>query len=369
MAVNIDIIYGIIDEIAPFSEAYSWDNSGCLIRVNDETENILVALDLTEDVISQAIEQQCNLIVTHHPVLFQPVKKIDRAVEEHKNIIRLIENNISLISAHTNMDQAQGGINGYLAQKLQLKDIRILAEEYEPLLKIAVFVPSRYMHKVMQAACEAGAGQMGNYAYCTFGAEGMGTFMPNEKANPFCGEQGKLHREPETRLEMICPKNRLNAVMEAIRQYHPYEEPAVDVYTLQQPANAKGTARIGTLEREYEKNAFIQHVKQSLGLEMLKVSAGGKQKIMRVAVCGGGGASLISLAAKNGADAYLTGEIKHSDYVGQGKNAMVLIEAGHYDTEKCFCTLMFEGLQRGLNALKCNVNVLMANISRPYDLA
>ena len=367
MAVNIDIVYRIINEMAPFSDAYPWDNSGWLVRVSDQTENILIALDLTEDVISQAIETKCNLIITHHPVMFQGIKKIDMDVAEQRSMIRLIQNGISLISAHTNMDKANGGINDYLARELGLQDIQTIAEENEPFLKIAVFVPEDYAQKILEAACGAGAGRMGNYSYCAFCATGTGSFLPNEHAHPFCGDSGKLHQEKETRLEMICPKNLIIEVIGSIRKSHPYEEPAIDVYSLQEPAQIKGTARIGKLERGYRKDELLQHIKQSLGLDFLKVSAGGDRIIQRVAVCGGGGASLIKLAADKGADAYFTGEIKHSDYIQLDKNAMMLIEAGHFNTEKCFVQLVFEGLQQRLNALECNVNVLKANILRPYD--
>jgi dinuclear metal center YbgI/SA1388 family protein len=367
MAVNISTVYRIIDEMAPFADAYTWDNSGWLVRVSEITENILVALDVTEDVISQAIEKQCKLVITHHPVMFQGIKTIDTDIQEQKNIIRLIQNSISLISAHTNMDQAQGGINDYLAGRLGLANIQILEEESEPLIKIAVFVPEEYVQKILEAACGVGAGAMGNYSYCTFGASGTGTFFPNEQAHPFCGEPGKLHREKETKLEMLCSAKALDKVIKAIRQSHPYEEPAMDTYTLRYPTRAKGTARIGEMDREYSKEEFAHYVKKALGFDYIRISEGGKGSIRRVAICGGGGGSLIARAQKQGADVYLTGEIKHSDYIWQDKDTMMLIEAGHFDTERCFVDIVFEGLQQRLNAIQCNVNVLKADIVRPYN--
>lgn len=366
MAIKIQVIFDLINEIAPFSECYPWDNSGWLVRVNEETQNILIALDLTDAVIDEAIQRQCSLIITHHPVFFESTKKIDTQLPEHKKIIRLIQNGISLISAHTNMDKADGGINDYLAKKLGLQNIRILTESYEGYVKIAVFVPEAYTMKVMEAACSAGAGKIGNYSCCTFGTNGTGTFLPNESAQPFVGEAGKLHWEKETKLEMICPESLINQVVQVIKESHPYEMPAMDIYNILEPKENRGTARIGILPKEYAREGFIKHIKTSLGFETVRVSSNGREKIRKVAVCGGGGGSLLSLAKKSGADAYLTGELKHSDYIGICENETLLVEAGHYDTERCFTGILFEGLQQRLNTLEWNVHVWNAKDNRPF---
>lgn len=366
MAVKIQAIFDFINEIAPFSQCYPWDNSGWLIRVGEETQNILIALDLTDAAIDEAIQRQCALIITHHPVLFESTKKIDMQIPEHERIIRLIQNGISLISAHTNMDKANGGINDYLAGKLGLQNIRTLAESYEGYVKIAVFVPEAYTEKVMGAACSAGAGRLGNYSHCTFAAAGTGTFMPDEAAQPFVGEAGKLHHEREAKLEMICPQSLVSKVVQVILKNHPYELPALDIYDIKEPRDSLGTARIGELPEEIAKEDFIKHIKTRLGFETLRVSSAGREKIRKVAVCGGGGGSLLSLAKKSGADAYLTGELKHSDYISLSQNGIFLVEAGHYDTERCFTGILFDGLQQRLNTLEWKVNVWKAKDERPF---
>ena len=366
MAVKIETVYRVIDEMAPFADAYAWDNSGWLLRVAEETQSILVALDLTDEAVDEAIAQGCGLIVTHHPQFFEAVKRLDMRNPEQARLIHLIQNNISLISAHTNMDKAAGGINDKLAELLGLTDVAILPEETEPFVKIVVFVPDSYTHRVMEAACQAGAGQMGNYSCCTFGAQGTGTFLPNEGAKPFVGTAGILHREEETRLEMLCPEKFSASVVQAVRKNHPYEVPAIDVYALQSPRQEKGVARLGRLGKPLGRAEFAALVKRALDAPAIRVSGGVKDKIETVAVCGGGGGSLLNAAQKSGADAFLTGELKHSDYIRCG--GMLIAEAGHFDTEKCFVELLVRGLQQRLNALQYNnIYVLKAAMKRPYE--
>jgi len=366
MAVSMQAIYNLVNEIAPFADAYTWDNSGWQIRLGGEAGNVMIALDLTDSVAEQAIQKKCDLIITHHPVLFDNIKKIDAQIPMHNRMIGLIQHGISVLSAHTCMDKANGGINDYLAEKLGLQNISILAEEYEGYVKIAVYVPGDYADKVMEAACGAGAGKMGNYSHCTFSTNGVGTFLPNGQANPFTGRAGELSRENEIKLEMICPKSLAGKVTDAIKNNHPYELPAMDIYDIKEPQDSKGTARIGYLEKEYSVEELAQHIKSTLGFETMRVSVNAGQRIRCMAICGGGGGSLISLAKKNGAHALLTGEIKHSDYAGRNEGDMVLMEAGHFDTELCFTEVLFTGLQQRLNALEWNVNVMKADERRPY---
>jgi dinuclear metal center YbgI/SA1388 family protein len=364
MAVAIDEVMRALDKLAPFSDAYEWDNSGLLLRAGDTAEGILVALDVTDDVIKEALEKGCSLIVSHHPIMFNGIKRLNNRSPEGRRILSMAANGISLISAHTNADRHL--LNDYIARKLGLRDVRPIAEKTDPYKKVVVFVPKGYEDAVMDAASGAGAGHTGAYSCCTFGAKGTGTFMPEEGTHPFIGKTGVLARVEETRLECICPPALLREVLAAVHAAHPYEEPAIDVYDLHAPVAEKGTARIGRLPGDYRREEFIRLVKETFGFDAVRVSQNSPAKIRTVAVCSGGGGSLIASAAANGADAFLTGELKHSDYINTDTEKMLLIEAGHFDTEACFVDIVFEGLQRQANALQWNVNILKVALKRPF---
>jgi len=364
MAVAIDEVYRAVDAVAPFSSAYEWDNSGLLIRAGEETAGILIALDLTDEAVDEAIKNRCSLIVAHHPLFFGGIKKIDCRSAEGGRVVRMLQNGISLICAHTNADRHL--INAHLAQKLGLMDIRILAESANPYKKTVVFAPEENIDAIVRAACGAGAGHIGNYSHCTFQAGGTGTFLPEEGTNPYIGQKGVLDHVPEVRAEFICPAARIREILRAVKMAHPYEEPAIDVYDLSEPKEVIGTARMGTLERAYGREEFLMLVKKNLGFANLRVSRDGPAHIRSVAVCGGGGASLLHEAAAVGADVFLTGELKHSSYIDAKPGQMLLVEAGHFDTEACFVELVFDSLQRSADALQWNVNVIRATLQRPF---
>ncbi len=366
MPLKIKDAYEMINEMAPFKEAYPWDNSGLILNVSEETRNILIALDLTEDIISQANKLNCGLIITHHPLIFESIKNINRDERQGALIIELIKNGISLICAHTNVDKAAGGINDFLADRLGLADVKALAEDVISYNKIVVFTPAGYEDNILKAAFDAGAGNIGNYSGCAFLGEGTGTFTPDKNAKPFLGKSGNTKKAGEKRLEIICEQSRLNEVISAVKKAHPYEEPAIDAYLLIKPDKKSGTGRIGSLNKEYSKKDFIAYVKKALNTDVLRASESSPEKIRKVAVCGGGGSQLLINAYNEGADAFITGEVKHSDYYRLKPKSMLIIQAGHFDTEACFSYIIFGGLQQRFNELKCNVNVYKAKQKRPY---
>jgi len=331
-----------IENIAPLQLQESYDNSGLLTGHPEETvKGALITLDVTETVIDEAINKGLDLIIAHHPLIFNPLKKINGTNEVERCVIKAIRNNIALYAAHTNLDNAPEGVNARLCKKLGIKQPVILTPVEGILRKLVVFVPGSHAEKVREAMFKAGAGHIGNYDACSFNTEGTGTFKANEGAMPFVGELGQIHNEPEIRIETIVPSHTEKHVLNAIMAVHPYEEVAWDSYTLNNQAKGFGSGMIGSLDKETDEIDFLQTIKQVLGSACVKYSPLTGRKVRKVAVCGGSGNFLISDAIRAGADVFLTGELKYHDYfLGEGK--ILLVEAGHYETEQFTKELLYQ---------------------------
>lgn len=323
-----------IEEWAPKEIAWERDNVGLQVgSLNSELKNIMLCLELTGGVINDAIKQKCNFIFSHHPLLFSPLKKIDTQNDKNSLLIeKLIKNNITLYSAHTNLDFTKDGVSFQLAKKLKLNNINFLVNLKSNQYKIVVFVPEEFIKTLSEKIFETGAGVIGEYKNCSFRINGEGTFKGSETTNPYLGEKGKEEKVNEVRLEIIANKWKLNSVMSAINKYHPYDEPAFDVYPLTNENINYGAGVIGDYAKPFSAKEFLSKVKQNLNLKNFRFVNGGKRTIKKVAVCGGSCSDLINTAIKKGADAFITADIKyHAFHDAAGK--ILLIDAGHYETE------------------------------------
>lgn len=357
----------LLEQLSPTEYAYDWDNSGFNVKLgNQEVRGIMVCLDVTGEVIGEAIKKDCNLIISHHPLLFHAVKCIDAGTYQGQCLSGLIKHGISLYCAHTSMDTAPQGINRYLANMLGLMNQEYLEEtNVGRYFEVAVHVPESHVGKIRSAMSKAGAGNIGDYSECTYNIAGKGTFRPNDQANPYIGSSGSLEIVDEVRVSAVCPEYRLPAVLKAIRNVHPYEEPAISALVAAEPRSVNaGLGIVGDLEETMVASDVILKIKEKLDLGCVRAAGDLRRKISRVAVCGGAAGDMEGLAKEKGAQLYLTGEIKHNFYMEA--QDMVLIEAGHYDTEKCFCKLYAEGLQKLLDDVNYNVAVYIASLHRPY---
>ncbi|MEW5799728.1 MAG: Nif3-like dinuclear metal center hexameric protein [Bacteroidota bacterium] len=321
------------ENITPPAIAWKGDNVGLQVgRGSDTITNILVSLDATMDVAVEAKKKKANLIVTHHPLLFHPIKNVTSQSRAGALVLYLAEHNINLYAAHTNLDSVRWGVNFVLAQTLGLKNISILSPLHESLTKIAVFVPQKYVEQVAAAMHDAGAGTFTKYDTCSFRTEGTGTFRGMNNAKPFLGQVGKVERAEETRLEMLCETWKINSVIAAMTKAHPYEEVAYDVYPLMNNNTEYGLGAIGNFDTPMGSNSFLKLIKTTLQTGSLRFSKG-PASIQRVAVCGGSGSELINEAASLGADAMITADVKyHTFQEFEGK--ILLVDAGHYETER-----------------------------------
>ena len=337
----ISDILAALDGWAPEATQQSYDNAG--LQVGDlETPvtHCVIALDLTPAVVEEAVALNAELIITHHPLIFRPLKSITTTDWHGSLVLRLAQAGISLYAIHTNLDAALSGVSFALAEQLGLRDVRFLRPIKNSLLKLVTFVPSDHFDIVREALAHAGAGQIGNYDACAFVTEGTGFFHPNANANPYVGEgDGQLESTPELRIEVEVSRARLQGVLAALHSAHPYEEVAYDLYPVEQPSTQIGMGAIGTLEHPESLRTFLQRIAEALETNGIRYVGDTGASVHRVAVCGGSGSDLIPDAMRAGADAFLTADISYHRFFEvldvQGFPRMALIDVMHYETEAC----------------------------------
>ena len=331
--MKIQKIIESIEDFAPISLQDGFDNSGLQVGdVNQQVTGVLLCLDVTEDVLDEAIDLGCNLIVSHHPLLFKPLKALTGKTYIERCLIKACKYDLVIYAAHTNLDNAYGGVNFHLAAKLDLQNVRILSPKKENLLKLVTFVPEAQAEAVRSALFNAGAGTIGNYDFCSFNVSGEGTFRAGEASHPFVGEKGEVHTEKEVRMEFVLPCYKKTAVLRTLLVAHPYEEPAYDFYALDNFWSQAGVGVVGELPFAEEEEAFLQKVKSVFHLKSLKHTLPTGRKIREVALCGGSGAFLIPEAIAYGADVFITGEAKYNDFYDV-EDIILLAVIGHYESE------------------------------------
>lgn len=346
MFVNGQKVAKVMDELYPPERAAAWDNVGFQVGNPDSrVDRILIALEVTDAVIDEAIDQGADMILTHHPLIFKPLSSVTAETAEGAMVLRLIENRIALYAAHTNMDVSEGGTNDFLFDRLGLANRQVLSVEgsarYQ---KLVVYVPLTHVEAVHGALVDTGAGRLGDYEGCTFTVEGKGTFRPLAGAAPHIGEVGTMTTVGEARIEAIVEKDRADAVIAAVKSAHPYEEVAYDLIDLVIEGEPWGLGLLGVLPKPMDRETFLSLVKERLGLEHLKFVEGRDRPIRKVALCTGAGADLIPVAAAAGADVFLTGDVKYHEAQRARQLHLNLVDAGHFATEN----LMRQGLKKAL---------------------
>jgi dinuclear metal center YbgI/SA1388 family protein len=337
--ITVKDIVSELEKLAPLSYQESYDNAGLIVgSLESEANSALLCFDITEDIIDEAIEKKANLVISHHPVIFGGLKKINGKNSTERIVIKAIRNSIALYAAHTNLDSVRGGINTVLAENLGLSDIKILSQTEKILFKIVTFVPEAYHEKVRQAMFDAGAGHIGNYDSCSYNIKGTGTFRGGENTNPFVGEKGTLHNEQEVRIETVAKKEYLNKVISALTLNHPYEEPAYDVYQLENKYENAGIGAVGVLPEYTDAVEFLTKIKNILPVKVIRHN-GLFKKVKTVAVCGGSGSGYINDAIRAGADIFVTGDCKYHQFL-DCRNEIILADTGHFESEY-FATEIF----------------------------
>ncbi|MCM3716850.1 Nif3-like dinuclear metal center hexameric protein [Fictibacillus phosphorivorans] len=362
-AANGQFVISLLESFAPKKMAVEGDPIGLQVgSLNRPVKKVMIALDVLEPVVDEAIEKEVDLIIAHHPLLYRPLKKIDTNTSKGRVIEKLIKNEITVYAAHTNLDVTARGVNEWLSKGLELQQTEVLAPTYEEqLIKLSVFVPVSHEEAVRQALGDAGAGHIGNYSHCSFSTNGWGSFKPLEGTNPYIGEQGKIERTEEVRLESIFPATIQNSVLSAMKKAHPYEEVAFDLYPLLNKGTELGIGKIGKLDKEMTIDEFVQHVKDAFGISGVRVIKGHDHLIKKVAVVGGDGNKYIYPAVRKGADVLVTGDIYYHNAHDAQEEGLTIIDAGHH-IEEIMKTELKDVLEKELSERKYDTTVIESTI-------
>lgn len=356
--MKVKEISRFLEQFAPLGLQESYDNSGLLIGSPDtEVKKCLITLDITNEVMEEAISSDCQLIVAHHPLIFKGIKRLTGADETEKLVVKAIKYNIAVYAIHTNLDNVKEGVNGMLARKLGLVNCRILNGSKNRLLKLVTFCPVKHYQQVRSAMFDAGAGHIGNYDSCSYNLEGNGTFRALEGADPFVGEPGKLHVEKEVRIEVVLPEYIRKQVVRALLGSHPYQEVAYDIYRLENQMSGTGAGMVGELPEETDPLEFLNQIKETLNCKAIKYNELPEGKVKKIAFCGGSGSFLIDEAFRSGADIFITGDIKYHDFF-RHLGEMMIVDAGHYETEQFTKQLLYTLLKENFP----NFALLISNV-------
>lgn len=335
-----------LEQIAPPSFQESYDNSGLLTGDSSALiSGVLVSLDCTEEVIEEAIQKNCNVVVAHHPVIFKGLKKLTGKNYVERTIIKAIKNDIAIYGIHTNLDNVAGGVNFRIAEGLGLKNVRILAPKPNTLMKLTVFVPVEDSGQLLDALYLAGAGQIGNYSQCSFRVEGKGTFTPNQASNPVIGKRGEPEQVDENRVEVIFPAYLKNQVLQGMRKGHKYEEIAYYLSVLENENQEVGSGAVGELGSPLAHEDFLALLKEKMKLKIIRHTAFTGEKISRVAVCGGVGSFLLPNAIGAGADVFVTADYKYHEFF-DAENKIMIADIGHYESEQYTKDLLVEKISK-----------------------
>jgi dinuclear metal center YbgI/SA1388 family protein len=344
--MKISQIISTLEAWAPLALQESYDNAGLLTGSPDwECGGALICLDVTEEVVEEAMEQGFNLVIAHHPLIFRGLKKITGRNYVEKTLIRAIKNDIAVYAIHTNLDNLATGVNASMAAQLGLQDCRVLSPLQGQLKKLYVFVPRDHAPALREAVFAAGAGHIGGYSECSFNTDGVGTFTAGMSANPYVGTPGQPHQEPETRVEVIFPAWLEGSLLEAMRAAHPYEEVAHDLVTLSNAHAGLGAGLLGNLASPLSEKEFLGLLKEKFRVPVIRHSPLKGKALQRVALCGGAGSFLIPNALAANADIFITSDLKYHEFFDAG-NSLVLADIGHYESEQ-FSMDLLAGFLRG----------------------
>jgi dinuclear metal center YbgI/SA1388 family protein len=335
-----------LESIAPLAYQEDYDNSGLIVgNGNQEITQGLISLDCTEAVVDEAIRTGCQVIISHHPIVFKGLKKFNGKTYVERVVEKAIRHNIALYAIHTNLDSVTDGVNARICQVLGLKNPRILSAKNGILKKLVTYVPLSHAATVRDALFKAGAGQVGDYSECSFNAEGTGTFKAGQDTNPYVGQPGQQHHEAEIRIETIYPAHLESKILMALFLNHPYEEVAYDLYNLTNQHQQVGAGMIGELENAVSEIEFLGSLKSNLKAAVIRHTQLKGKPVKKVAVCGGSGGFLLKQAIAAGADVFVTADYKYHEFF-DAEDKIVIADVGHFESEQFTQHLLFEIIQK-----------------------
>jgi len=367
MSATLKDIVNLLESRYPSAWAVAGDRVGLEVGHPDQqVEAVLVALEATPAVVAEASQRGAQLLLTHHPLLYQPLKEVREDRPGGRLLAALLRAGLAMMSCHTNLDIAPGGLNDYLAQKLELTGVEVLTPTTrDPWYKLVVFVPAGYEDRVRQALGDAGLGVIGRYSHCSFASPGQGTYRPLPGAQPFQGEAGQLSRTQEFRLEILTPESLLPAALAHLKETHPYEETAYDLYPVRQPGTPLGLGRIGAWSAPRPFSRVIAAVKELFGVDPVQVWGTAAPEVQRLALCSGSGGDLLADALSLGAHIYLTGEVRHHQVPPGLPEGFAVVAVGHFASEVVFMEPWARQLHELFQERNLQLEVMVAATQAP----
>jgi dinuclear metal center YbgI/SA1388 family protein len=358
--ITIKDIMNFLEEVAPLSYQEDYDNAGLITGDKEQNSTgVLICLDSTEEVITEAVRHGCNLVIAHHPIIFRGLKKITGSNYVEKAVIKAIKNDIAVYAMHTNLDNIKQGVNKKIADLLGLKDQQILAPRQDKLMKLVTFIPREQTDHVLDAMHSAGAGMIGEYDHCSFRIQGKGRFRPGENANPHIGIRDQLEEVAEDRVEVIFTADRKENVLYALKTSHPYEEVAYYLHELVNESQDIGSGMTGNLESDMKPDEFLKKLKNDMDLDFVRYTPVNRT-IRKIALCGGAGSFLLKRAIGAGADAYITADLKYHEFFdADGK--IMLLDIGHYESEQFTKELIYDLLSKKFSNIALRLSEVNTN--------
>ena len=344
--MKLSLLTNYLESLAPLAYQEDYDNSGLIVgNPEQEVNKALISLDCTEAVVDEAIAKGCQVIISHHPIVFRGLKKFNGKTYVERVVEKAIRNYIAIYAIHTNLDNVMNGVNERICETLGLINCRILNPKNGLLKKLVTYVPTEKVEQVRNALFHAGAGNIGDYSECSFNAEGTGTFKGGEDTNPYVGEPGTRHYENEVRIETVYPANLESKLLMALFLAHPYEEVAYDLYNLTNQHQQVGSGMIGELDEAMDEEEFLFEIKEKMQASVIRHTAFTGKSVKRVAVCGGAGGFLLKHAIAAGADVFVTADYKYHEFFdAEGK--IVIADIGHFESEQFTQQLLYEIIRK-----------------------
>ncbi len=348
MVATVADIIEVMETLAPIWLAEEWDNVGLQIgQIDWPVRKIWVALDPFPEIVRDASKHDVNLLITHHPLIFKPLRSINLNTAIGSTIQTAVQRKLAIFTAHTNLDNATNGLNEILSHRIGLKNLKVLGKARAmKSYKLVLYVPVDYEQQILKAVFQTRAGEIGAYTCCSFRSKGKGTFRPESTAEPFLGKQGEISQVDEVRIETVVQGKDLNSVLEHIRTVHPYETMAYDLYPLSLLEQRQGIGRIGTLEQPEALLNFAQFIKEELGLNYIKVVGNPELIVREAAVCSGSGSGLVDDFLDSGAQVYVSGDLRYHDAKAVEAAGLGLIDIGHFASEHLIVEVLAERLKK-----------------------
>jgi len=359
--LSVKDISSCIEEFAPLSWQESWDNCGLLIGNPEQpVDKVLLTVDVTEAVVAEAVSVQTQMIISHHPLIISGIRQLTGNTDAQRAISLAIKHDIAIYAAHTNIDSAPGGVSYRMAAKLGLVDLQALSPHKGELQKLITFIPASHFELVRQAIFDAGAGHIGNYDSCGYSVGGKGTFRALDGSQPFVGRHDTLHTEPEIRFETVFPSHLNRQIVTALMGNHPYEEPAFDIYTLQNTDKRIGLGVVGVLPVPVSEQHFLEKLKETFFSPVIRHTNLKEKEIQRIALCGGSGSSLLTNAIRSKADAFVTADFKYHQFADAEQDILVA-DVGHFESEQFVKEIFYELLLKKFSNFAVHFSKIKTN--------